>query len=166
MGDLDAAVLARLRAELAPELAVIADLGADIARLAPSTAEAEGDIAVLALRVHRWYTAIESTIARIERVFGVEPRGGDWHAELLRGATLDIAAVRPPIVAPGLLADLRDVMRFRHFFRHAYAVELDHARLLAVAARCASVRQRLDDGFASFDTFLAALIERLNGPPG
>lgn len=83
---------------------MITQLGADIARLASATAAVEGDIAALALRIHRWYTAIESAIARIERVFGVEPRGGDWHFRAAPGChVLDIAAVRPPIVAASAL---------------------------------------------------------------
>jgi hypothetical protein len=122
--------VARLRAELAPDREILETLGGLIADRAPHLAAADpATVALTATYVHRYYTALESTLQRIERTFAAEPSGGDWHLELLRGATLDLPGVRPPVLPAALLGDLREMLRFRHFFRHAYAV-VSAAKLL------------------------------------
>lgn len=154
--------LVRLQAEIAPDRVVIEALGRGIAAGANRLAAEEApNLALAAVHIHRYYTAIEGMLQRIERTFGSEPTGGDWHLELLRGAILDLPGVRPPVLPRSAIGPLREVLRFRHFFRHAYAIELDGAKLAVVAAQVAGVRVEVDAAFATFDDFLAKLVDAL-----
>jgi len=92
--------LMRLASELSKERTVVDVIAGrcvlDAKRLAAvdpfgaASDEERGTRAVLALGLHRWYSAIESILERTERAFGTLPAGPDWHAELLEGAALDI----------------------------------------------------------------------------
>jgi len=63
------------------------------------------------------------------------PGGPSYHQDLLRGMALPLAVVRPAVLNPARLGDLAELLAFRHFFRHAYAVALDEAELRSHAAR-------------------------------
>jgi hypothetical protein len=151
------AKLARLASELAPERIMIDTLGSEISDRAQALTADAGDapaLAYLAVKVHRYYTGIENALERIERVFGSGPSGGEWHLELLNGSALDLAGVRPPILPAHLIAPLREILRFRHFFRHAYAVELDAARLKRVAEIVRDVHPGIASSLGRFAEFI------------
>ncbi|MCC6624196.1 MAG: hypothetical protein IT385_23295 [Deltaproteobacteria bacterium] len=154
--------LARLAQELAQERAVADRIAAtctlDAAHLLTTTApdELRARTAVVALGLHRWYSAIESMLERVERVFGTLPSGPDWHAELLSGAAFEIPEVRPAIVPTAHVDRLRELLRFRHFLRHAYAVELDAAKLRILADDVTAVHADVSRSIAAFEAFLIA----------
>jgi hypothetical protein len=159
--------LARLASELAADREAILRLGRDTAACAGSVTPATTDpaaLALLAVDIHRWYTGLESALERIERTFGSLPSGGDWHLELLAGASLDIAGVRPPILPAKLNPSLREVLRFRHFFRHAYAVELDARKLLGVASHVVGAHGAVDAALADFAEFVSRAAAALDAP--
>jgi hypothetical protein len=149
--------LARLGSELSADHSMIAALGQEIsAKFGLLTAD-PGDgraLAYLAVQLHRYYTSLESALERIERVFGSGPSGGDWHVELLNGAALDVPGVRPPILDPRLISPLREVLRFRHFFRHAYAVELDAAKLARVGEIVSAAQPGVVASLTAFSRFI------------
>jgi hypothetical protein len=149
--------LLRLRAELAHDRKALGAIGEQLARELPRLAAGADRAAhaVVAVDVHRYYTGLESALERVERTFASVPGGGDWHLELLRGAALDIAGARPRILAPEITEALVDVLRFRHFFRHAYLVELDGDKLNRVATRLVSMTAAIDADLERFETFLA-----------
>lgn len=163
--------LLRLAAELAQERAVAEGIAAqaadDAARLramAPGSSDLRrGTLAVLAVGLHRWYSAVESMVERVERAFGTMPAGADWHMELLVGATLEIPEVRPAILPPEPLGELRNVLKFRHFFRHAYAVDLDAERLLLVAADLEAAAGPVHGALRAFEGFLTEAAHLLTG---
>lgn len=79
--------------------------------------------------------------------------------DLLLDAGLDLPGVRPPLV-PGEAAEAwLYVLKFRRFFRHAYAVELDPQRLRENA-------ERLDAAVGPTRGPIAAVVEVLRGRPG
>lgn len=150
--------LARLGSELAADTATIDALGVEISEKADALTRdprAGPELAYLAVRIHRYYTGIETAIERIERVFGSGPSGGDWHLELLTGAALDIPDVRPAILASELMQPLRELLRFRHFFRHAYAVELDAAKLRRLGDIVRDVHPEVRASFERFSEFVS-----------
>jgi len=114
-----------------------------------------------AVALHHAYGAIESIMSRVSRVLeGDTPRGADWHQELLQSMGLAITGVRPPVFSAGAIAMLRHLLGFRHFFRHAYAVDLDAVRLNAlsreIVANAPKVLAELDD----LDAFLAQVADK------
>jgi hypothetical protein len=161
--------LLRLATELMQERAVAMRLAtgclADASRLeiASNTDEVRGLMAIVALGLHRWYSAVESMLERIERSLGTLPGGSNWHLELLEVATLEIPKVRPAIVDAEHLDGLRELLKFRHFLRHAYAVELDRAKLQSLVTDLRMTHAGVDAAIARFGDFLAAAAEALDG---
>jgi hypothetical protein len=164
--------LLRLAQELSTESAVAARLAVaaveDSARLEAMAAPADaaslrGASAALALTLHRWYSAFESMLERIERVFGTLPSGPEWHRDLLEGAAWPIDGVRPAIVPPDLVSPLRELLAFRHFIRHAYAVELDPVKLRPLADALTQVAPPLQVALTGFIRFLRESAKRESG---
>jgi hypothetical protein len=123
--------LQRLRAEIRFDRDAFAQRVSELASLdrlsgsdrAPQRAQA-------AVALHHAYGSLESMMVRVARhLEGDVPEGGDWHQALLHSMSLDIEGVRPALFTPGTVGVLRRLLGFRHFFRHAYAVELDAERL-------------------------------------
>jgi hypothetical protein len=113
-------------------------------------------LARAAVALHHGYGAAESAMARLAKTFGTEPTGGNWPRALLESMALPVPGVRPAILSPVVLPLLRDLLSFRHFFRHAYAVPLDAVRLgalrdlaLRVAPLWAADMQRADEWLAA-----------------
>jgi hypothetical protein len=99
----------------------------------PSRGSAEA--ALVALSLDHAYQAFETTLVRLERAAGLAERiGPNWHAAILADAAVAIAGLRPPLFPPEVLGDWDALLRFRHFLRHAYVIDLD-ADKLAVSVR-------------------------------
>lgn len=81
---------------------------------------------MVAIDMHRYYGVVENLLERVERTMGVEPPPSpNWHNDLLWGATRPLAEARPAILREETARALEPLLAFRHFFRHAYTVELD-----------------------------------------
>lgn len=98
--------------------------------------------ALVALSLDHAYQAFETILLRLERGLGLpERQGAWWHAELLDAAAMELAGIRPALLDHSAALQWRQVMAFRHFLRHAYAVDLDPRKLASnVAALDAAVR--------------------------
>jgi hypothetical protein len=117
-------------------------------------------LARAAVALHHAYGAIESAMARIAKVFSTEPAGGNWHRSLLETMSMDVPGIRPAVLTASSLPALRDLLAFRHFFRHAYSVPLDPARLCALRDRVGEVRSQLLSDFDRLDAWLASVAAR------
>ena len=107
------------------------------------------------------YSAIESALARIARLLDDSPPDGpDWHQALLTAMALDIEGVRPAVLSKPAQTALRRLLGFRHFFRHAYAVELDGTRLEELREVAISSRAVVLLDLKRFDGTLAALADQ------
>ena len=67
----------------------------------------------------------------------LERVGASWHTALLADAALALPGLRPPIFPAEAHSDWDALLRFRHFLRHAYVVDLDASRLIANRDRLA-----------------------------
>lgn len=77
-----------------------------------------------ALRLQSLYTGIERCLVQITRVLnGGTPDGAEWHRRLLErmGQSTD---QRPAVLSARCIAELQELLRFRHLVRHLYAYEL------------------------------------------
>jgi hypothetical protein len=61
------------------------------------------------------------------------------------------------VLRPSTIDALRQILAFRHFFRHAYTVEFEAERLADLQRTAIIVGPALRDDFERFDAFLAAL---------
>ncbi|MBN2576775.1 MAG: hypothetical protein JXP73_19585 [Deltaproteobacteria bacterium] len=148
--------LQRLRAEIASDLGTFASRIDDLAKLPPLAQADRASLAEAAVALHHAYGAIESALARIARaVDDGLPEGPEWHQALVQVMALAIDSVRPAVVCDKTRELLQRLLGFRHFFRHAYAVELDGVRLEELRRHATSLLPLLRDDLGRFDRFLA-----------
>jgi len=106
--------------------------------------------------LHHAYGAIESALSRIARAIddGL-PEGSDWHQALLHTMSLAIDKVRPAVLGVETRTLLQRLLGFRHFFRHAYAIDLDGTRLEDLRTCARAVLPLLSEDLKRFDAFLS-----------
>ncbi len=108
----DLSALERLRERLAEHLG----------RLGPEPIPQ--DVMAAAGYLHHIYTAMEAIDERIvTTIDGTRPSGEKWHQDLLAVAGIEIPGVRPALLRPETRGRLARLLRFRHFFRHAYRID-------------------------------------------
>lgn len=148
--------LQRLRAEVASDLRVFASRVEILASLPQLAVADRPTLAEAAVALHHAYGAIESALSRIARIVddGL-PEGSDWHQALLHTMALAIDEVRPAVLRPKTRSLLQRLLGFRHFFRHAYAIDLDGARLDDLRSCAVAVLPLLSEDLRQFDEFLA-----------
>jgi hypothetical protein len=118
----------------------------------------------LAIGLHGWYTGLETALERIARAIDQRvPTGENWHRNLLSQASAEVPGVRPAVLPRWLHVDLGELLEFRHFFRHAYGVNLDLGRLQDNVDRLLRVWPDVAGAFGGFDEFLRATQETLAG---
>jgi len=141
--------------------AMTADLEAarhhrDLALRFITTPDAPGAATVVAASLHHYYGAIESMAERAMRTFAhAIPTGARWHAELLELASMDLEGTRPALFSDESRRMLLDLLSFRHFFRHAYAVDWDLGRLRKNCDLLTTGHDRLEEDMARFTAALA-----------
>lgn len=123
-------------------------------------------LALLAIDLHSWYTALESLLLRILAAFeGAPPAGDSSHALALRAALRDVEGVRPAILASAHRDDLDEIRRFRHFFRHAYALDLRHDKLRPALDAVLGRSGDIDGDLTRFADHVRRLIADLESRP-
>lgn len=117
-----------------------------------------GDQAIVeatSLQVSNYYSAVEDLWRVAANAF--ENNIADlsrWHKELIDRMTMTIEGVRPALLSDATAQLLHRLRSFRHFFRHAYRVELDEGE---VREKVAIVRQVHPLLLANVEAFLNAL---------
>ena len=146
----------RLRAEIASDLQIFASR-VDVLTSLPCLSDAgRSSLAEAAVALHHAYGAVESALSRIARAIddGL-PEGSDWHQALLHTMSLAIDKVRPAVLGVETRTLLQRLLGFRHFFRHAYAIDLDGTRLEDLRTCARAVVPLLSEDLKRFDEFLS-----------
>lgn len=150
------AQIQRLRAEIKYDREAFEKRLAELETIALGPDASAASCAQAAVALHHAYGAIESILERIARAIDGElPAGPDWHQALLHSMSLDIEGVRPAVLSGESVAGLRETLSFRHFFRHAYAVEFNPARLAELRHVLLESAAKVRTDLSAFDRFLA-----------
>lgn len=147
------AIRLRLSAELEGDRASLARLASSIGDLLATTFPDAGPMRALALafQLERFYTATEGMLARVLRSLdGDVPTGRDWHSDPLRAASVPVEGLRPAILPSEVLSDLRELLGFRHYARHAYDTPPLTERVIDVAGVALRAHGLLDPALATF----------------
>jgi uncharacterized protein YutE (UPF0331/DUF86 family) len=96
------------------------------------------ELAGLSTLLHNFYNGIENVLKQVvqDRGLGM-PDGPSWHRDLAN------LAVSNDLISASTSDALRPYLAFRHFFVHAYAVDIE-------ADRLAPLGKNVEDVFASF----------------
>jgi hypothetical protein len=115
----------------------------------------------IAMNLQGFYTGAERILTAIAKTIDKrEPKGDQWHQDLLAQMSNDNGVIRPAVLSPETFDDLGEFMRFRHVVRNAYSHQLDTDSVLENAARlprcfknlsddCAALQRRLNEGIDS-----------------
>jgi hypothetical protein len=152
---LDLAAAERRVAEVASVLSAATGPGPD-----------RGGVAIAAVALDHYYTSIESSLEMIGHVFdSMTPTGADWHRALLASASAG-TTTRPTVLSPETASDLKDLLAFRHFLRHAYAADLEWKRMCDVAAALGNTHRRVKRDLDAFCGYVARCLAEAEGEPG
>jgi hypothetical protein len=146
----------RLRAEIASDLQIFASRVEVLTSLPCLSDAGRPTLAEAAVALHHAYGAIESALSRIARAIddGL-PEGSDWHQALLHTMSLAVDKVRPAVLGVETRTPLQRLLGFRHFFRHAYAIDLDGTCLEDLRTWARVVLPLLSEDLKRFDEFLS-----------
>lgn len=158
--------LTRLRAELHSDSVAMqarADEAADLSlRWDHAGALSRAELVLLAVNLHGWYTALETALERIGRLLDQSvPEGEAWHADLIAQMQLEVPGVRPAVIPKGVESGLRELRRFRHFFRNAYVLDLDPVRVRERTADLLAISSPVAAGLAAAEAHVHAALLKL-----
>jgi hypothetical protein len=106
-------------------------------------------------QINNYYSAVEDLCRIVAAAFENNiTNASRWHSELIDRMTLDVAGVRPPLFSNETAQLLHRLRSFRHFFRHAYRVELDEGEVRQNLERLKEAHPLL---LADVERFLAQL---------
>lgn len=84
----------------------------------------------IAYQIHNFYNAIEDLLKIIaHHCENNITDKSQWHSLLLQRMKQDVPKIRPALLSSETFMILNQLRGFRHFFRHAYGVEIEYGQL-------------------------------------
>jgi len=108
--------------------------------------------------VSQIYSGFESIFKNIARTFENNIEQDTWHKSLLERISLDIEGIRPALLSEESFQCLNELRAFRHFFRHAYGIDIHKEKFKIVADKVAVIQDISKGEVAKFIDFLNQLL--------
>lgn len=143
-------------AEMRKQLGYLHDIVNRVSyRAAQMTPDQPITVEATSFQINNYYSAVEDLCRIVAAAFENNIADASrWHSELIDRMTLDVAGVRPPLLSNETAQLLHRLRSFRHFFRHAYRVELDEGEVRQNLERLIEVHPRL---LADVERFITRL---------
>ena len=125
--------LAILEASIKEQLKLIKKLHEEIKKKIDNFKSSPEAIDSMAYKLHNLYCAYEELFEIVADFFENQIEGIRYHINLLRRMKLYIEGIRPNLISEDVYLLLDELRKFRHFFRHAYGVELDPGKVERIA---------------------------------
>ena len=138
---MDEGAFAVLEAELRARLLDVNRIADRVEARRTTFAELAEEVDSLGYQLHNLYGAFEQVLEEVARRFENRIDDAGYHAGLIRRMQLNIPGVRPALLSKSAAADLDELRRFRHLFRHAYSADLDPHKVIRLAARTAPLQR-------------------------
>ena len=101
------------------------------------------ELAGVGALLHGFYNGIENVLRQVLQEQRISlPKGETWHRDLLN------LAVSQAIISKETAFELRQYLAFRHFFSHAYALDLDSERITPLVRNARDILDRLKSDLA------------------
>ena len=142
--------MALFRAELSDQWREIGRLHGIVRERLGNFKESQEKVDSMGYKLHNLYCVYEELFQIVARYFENQVEPQRYHADLLRRMKLNIPGVRPALISEGTYALLDELRRFRHFFRHAYGVDLDPERVEGVAKKAVELEKRFGEDLNNF----------------
>jgi uncharacterized protein YutE (UPF0331/DUF86 family) len=95
------------------------------------------ELAGVAALLHNFYNGTENVLKQMFASKNIEiPRGDSWHRDLL------LVAAGKNMISVSLAEELRRYLAFRHFFSHAYALDLYPDRIEPLVGDASGIFQK------------------------
>lgn len=161
--------LARLQAEAAVDAAALQARSGEIGQLLAAWRSrgslGRAELVLVAANLHGYYTALETLLERIARLFDEDvPDGPAWHVELLAQMQIEIPGLRPPVIDAAVVDDLHELRKFRHFFRNAYVLDLDPEHVRRHAERVERIHPSVAAALRRFQSHIDQVVKALMRP--
>jgi hypothetical protein len=100
--------------------------------------------------VNQLYTGFENISKNIAKSFENKIDQDFWHKSLLERMRLDIQDIRPALISEESFQYLNELRAFRHFFNHAYCVDIDKEKFKILADRAYKIKDLFDEKIKNF----------------
>lgn len=107
--------------------------------------------------VNQVYSGFERIFKNVTKAFENEISQNGWHKSLLDRVSLEIEDIRPALISGDSFRCLDELRSFRHFFRHAYDIDIDSEKFAIIAKRVDKLKVYFKGDIAAFLHFLDRL---------
>lgn len=113
-----------------------------------------------AFYANQLYSGFETIFKNIAASFENTITDEAWHKSLLDRMAIAVEDIRPALISEANYHYLNELRAFRHFFRHAYDLEIDKEKFAIVAARTLKLKENYKPDLDKFLQFIDALLKK------